>query len=192
MKTKLPAVCDSQGRPLNVFVSAGQVSDDIGATAYLNSPPNVDWLLGDRRHDADWFRDSLNDKGIRLCIPSGKQRNKPVKYDKRRCKRRNRIEILFGRLKDWHRMATRDDRGPKVFLSAIALAAIALSLLSVAIALNSPGKFSGSMYAWFCGLTIVFGTGQSVVAWRRGSHGGHNHLCSDPKDHRLGMASLST
>ncbi|WP_375261750.1 transposase [Palleronia sp.] len=35
----------------------------------------------------------------------------------------NRIEIMFGRLKDWRRVATRYDRSPKVFLSAIALAA---------------------------------------------------------------------
>lgn len=47
-------------------------------------------------------------------------------YDKRRYKRRNRIEIMFGRLKDWRRVATRYDRCPKVFLSAIALAALVI------------------------------------------------------------------
>jgi len=46
-----------------------------------------------------------------------------VKYDKRRYKRRNRIERMFGRLKDWRRVATRYDRSPTVFLSAITLAA---------------------------------------------------------------------
>ncbi|MEY8832014.1 transposase, partial [Phaeobacter italicus] len=50
----------------------------------------------------------------------------PVKYDKRRYKRRNRIEIMFGRLKDWRRVATRYDRCPKVFLSAIALAVLVI------------------------------------------------------------------
>lgn len=30
--------------------------------------------------------------------------------------------LMFGRLKDWHRIATRYDRCPKVFLSAIVLA----------------------------------------------------------------------
>jgi transposase len=35
----------------------------------------------------------------------------------------NLIEIMFGRLKDWRRIATRYDRCPKVFLSAIARAA---------------------------------------------------------------------
>ncbi len=33
---------------------------------------------------------------------------------------------MFGRLKDWRRVATRYDRCPKVFLSAIALAATVL------------------------------------------------------------------
>jgi transposase len=40
-----------------------------------------------------------------------------------RYRRRNRIKIMFGRLKDWRRIATRYDRCPKVFPSAIALAA---------------------------------------------------------------------
>ena len=44
-------------------------------------------------------------------------------YDKRRYKRSNRVEILFGRLKDGRRVATRYDRCPKGFPSAIALAA---------------------------------------------------------------------
>ena len=49
-----------------------------------------------------------------------------MKYDKRRYKRRNLIENMFGRLKDWRRLATRYDRRPKVFLSAIVLAAIVI------------------------------------------------------------------
>jgi len=123
MNTKLHAICDSKGRPLNLFVTAGQVSDYIGARALLGNLPDVEWLLGDRGYDADWFRDALKDRGIRPCIPGRKQRNATIKYDKRRYKRRNRIEIMFGRLKDWRRVATRYDRCPKVFLSAIALAA---------------------------------------------------------------------
>jgi transposase len=126
INTKLHAICDSRGRPLDLFVTAGQVSDYIGARALLSTLPDVDWLLGDRGYDADWFREAWKDKGIRACIPGRKQRKKQVKYDKRRHKRRNRIEIMFGRLKDWRRVATRYDRCPKVFLSAIALAALVI------------------------------------------------------------------
>ena len=101
-------------------------SDYVGARALLSGLPKVKWLLGDRGYDADWFREALQDKGIRACIPGRKKRKTPVKYDKRRYKRRNRIEIMFGRLKDWRRVATRYDRCPKVFLSAIALAALVI------------------------------------------------------------------
>lgn len=52
---------NDEWRPLNLFVSAGQVSDDIGARALLSSLPKVDWLLGDRGYDADWFREALKD-----------------------------------------------------------------------------------------------------------------------------------
>jgi transposase len=98
-------------------------SDYTGAAALLSSLPEADWLLADRGYDADWYREALQDKGIKACIPGRKQRKAPVKFDRRRYKRRNRIEIMFGRLKDWRRVATRYDRCPKVFLSAVALAA---------------------------------------------------------------------
>ena len=93
----------------------------------MASLPAADWLLGDWGYDADWVRESLVDKGIKPCIPGRTLRAQPVKYDKRRYKRRNRIEIMLGRLKGWQRIATRHDRWPKVFLSAIALAATSCS-----------------------------------------------------------------
>lgn len=123
MNTKLHAVTDAKGRPIRFFMSAGQVSDYTGAAALLGSLPKADWLLADRGYDADWLREMLEDKGIKACIPGRKSRKKTVKYDKRRYKRRNRIEIMFGRRKDWRRVATRYDRSPKVFLSAATLAA---------------------------------------------------------------------
>ncbi|QQX91734.1 IS5 family transposase [Gluconobacter sphaericus] len=123
MNTKLHAVTDQNGRPLSFFMTAGQISDYTGAAALLDSLPAAQWMLGDRGYDADWFRDALEEKGIKPCIPGRKSRGKPVKYDKRKYKRRNRIEIMFGRLKDWRRVATRYDRCPNVFFSAVCLAA---------------------------------------------------------------------
>ena len=78
-------------------------------------------LLADRGYDADWFRDAVKDKGIKPCIPGRKARGKPIKHDNRRNKCRNWIEIMFGRLNDWRRVATRYDRCPKVFLFAAAV-----------------------------------------------------------------------
>ena len=123
MNTKLHAVADANGRPLSFFMTAGQVSDYTGAAAVLDDIPKARWLLGDRGYDADWFRDALQAKGIKPCIPGRKSHNEPVRYDKRRYRHRSRIEIMFGRLKDWRRVATRYDRCPTVFFSAVALAA---------------------------------------------------------------------
>ena len=123
MNTKLHAVTDTNGRPVRLFITAGQVSDYTGAAALMNGLPEAEWLLADRGYDADWFRETLVGKGTTPCIPGRKSRKKTVKYDKRRYKRRNRIERMFGRLKDWRRISTRYDRSPTVFLSAIALAA---------------------------------------------------------------------
>jgi transposase len=101
-------------------------SDKGVFVAILDGLLKADWLLVDRGCDADWFRDALEEKGITPCIPGRKYRTKPLKYDKRRYKSRNRIEIMFGRLKDWRRAAARYDRCPTVFLSAVALAATVL------------------------------------------------------------------
>ena len=122
MNTKLHAVTDARGRAIRFFMSAGQVSDYTGAAALLGRLPKADWLLADRGHDADWLR-RQGDKGLH---PGRLSRKKTVKYDKRRYKRRSRIEIMFGRLKDWRRVATRYDRCPETFFSAIALTATVL------------------------------------------------------------------
>ena len=104
-------------------MTAGQVNDYIGAVALLGSLPKAEWLLGDRGYDADWFRNALKNKSVMPCLPGRKSRGEPIKHEKRCYKRRNRIEIMFRRLKDWRRVAPRYDRCPEVFLSAIALAA---------------------------------------------------------------------
>lgn len=96
MNTKLHAVTDANGRPLSFFITAGQISDYTGAAALLDDLPKAQWMLADRGYDAEWFRDALEQKGIKPCIPGRKSRSMPVQYDKRRYKRRNRIEIMFG------------------------------------------------------------------------------------------------
>jgi len=80
-------------------------------------------MLGNRGYDADWFRDALEEKEMKPCVPGRKSRGKLIKYNKRKYKGRNRIEIMFGKLKDRRRVATRHDRCPTVFFSATCLAA---------------------------------------------------------------------
>jgi transposase len=52
----------------------------------------------------------LHDRGIAPCIPSTRSRKRPVPHDVTLYRQRHRIEIMFGRLKDWRRVAMRYDR----------------------------------------------------------------------------------
>lgn len=74
-------------------MTAGQVGNYTGAAALLDRLPAAKWLIADRGHDAGRFRDALQDKGIKPCIPGRKSCGKTIRYDRRRYRRRNRITI---------------------------------------------------------------------------------------------------
>lgn len=123
LNSKLHVLADAKGRPIRMFLSAGQTSDYIGARALLPSIPKATVLLGDRGYDAHWFRTALIELGISPCIPSRAGRKVPIQHDADLYRHRHKIENMFARLKDWRRIATRYDRCPILFLSACALAA---------------------------------------------------------------------
>ena len=56
MNIKLYAICDSEGRPRDRCVAAGQVSDYVGTCALLSGLTEVKWMLAGRGSDADWFK----------------------------------------------------------------------------------------------------------------------------------------
>jgi IS5 family transposase len=66
--------CARRGRKLGPVVTAGQVSDGIGARALLLSLPKIDRVLRDRGHGADWLRDALQDMRISATILRREQR----------------------------------------------------------------------------------------------------------------------
>jgi transposase len=80
-------------------------------------------LIADKGYDSHWFREALSVLEITPCIPRQTNRKAPVPYDAVLYKQRNRIERMFGRLKDWRRVATRYDRCAHAFMSAICIAA---------------------------------------------------------------------
>ena len=126
MNSKLHVVSDAKGRPIRMYLSAGQTSDYMGAAALLSSLPKATTLLADRGYDANWFRNALIDRGIQPCIPSRKNRLVQIPHDTVLYRQRHKIENMFARIKDWRRIATRYDRCADLFLSACALAAIVL------------------------------------------------------------------
>ncbi|MGL4494775.1 MAG: IS5 family transposase [Beijerinckiaceae bacterium] len=123
LNSKLHAVCDGKGRPLVMTLSEGQMSDYRSAALMLPALPKASELLGDRGYDAGWFRNALAQRGITPCIPSKANRKAPIAHDKSLYRQRHKVENMFGRLKDWRRIATRYDRCAQTFFSAICIAA---------------------------------------------------------------------
>jgi transposase len=107
-----------------MLLSEGQMSDHKGARLLLDALPTAKALLGDRGYDSNWFRAALAQKGIGACIPSSRSRKVEIPHDRLLYRQRHKIENMFGRLKDWRRIATRYDRCAHTFFSAICIAAV--------------------------------------------------------------------
>lgn len=84
-------------------------------------------LLADKAYDADSLRRWLAKAKIKAVIPSSAARKTPHPLDRKAYRRRNVIERLFCKLKNWRRIATRYDRLASNYLSAIALVAAVTS-----------------------------------------------------------------
>jgi transposase len=107
-----------------MLLTEGQASDHRGAALLLpHLPAGARDLIGDRGYDSARYRAGLTAHGITPCIPSTRSRKIPIPHDKTLYRQRHRIEIMFGRLKDWRRIAMRYDRCAHAFFSAITLAA---------------------------------------------------------------------
>ena len=106
-----------------MLLSQGQMSDYKGAAMMLPFLPKAKELLADKGYDADWLREVLSKRGTVACIPSRAKRKNPIPHDAVLYRQRHKIEIMFGRLKDWRRIATRYDRCAHTFFSAICIAA---------------------------------------------------------------------
>lgn len=113
-----------------MVLTEGQTSDYQGAALLLDALPKARELLADRGYDADWFRNALIEKGITPCIPPKKNRTIQIEYDKTLYKERHKVENMFGKLKDWRRIAMRYDRCAHTFFSAICIAATIIFYLN--------------------------------------------------------------
>jgi len=80
-------------------------------------------LLADKAYDTNKLRRQLADQGVEAVIPSIARRKPLIPYDPVAYRQRNLIERMFGRLKDFRRIATRYDKLARNFLASIALAA---------------------------------------------------------------------
>jgi transposase len=73
------------------------------------------------------MRKLLQKRRICFSLTRSRSRRTPYPLDRAAYKRRNVIERLFCKLKNWRRVATRYDRLARNYLSGLALAAIIIA-----------------------------------------------------------------
>lgn len=89
----------------------------------MHKLPKTKTVLAAPGHDADWFRKALQAQRIAPCIPPCANRKCHIRYDTKLYKKRHKIVNMFAQIKDWRRIAMRDDRCAHTFFSAICIAA---------------------------------------------------------------------
>lgn len=85
-------------------------------------------VLADKGYDSDTNRASVRRRGAEPCIPPRKNRTVPVGYDRHLDKERSAVELFFGRIKQYRRVATRYDKKAANFLGFVWVASTAIML----------------------------------------------------------------
>jgi transposase len=128
LTTKIHALTDANGLPLDLVLTAGQAADCPAAAHLLGRLRKGAILLADKAYDADWLRRSIESTGAAPNIPSKTNRRWKACFSKTLYRERNRIERFFNRIKHCRRIATRYEKHASNFLAMIKLAAVRLWL----------------------------------------------------------------
>jgi transposase len=123
LTTKIHALTDAHGLPLEFVLTPGQAGDCPVAAHLLGWLRRNTIVLADKAYDADWLRRRIEAAGAAPNIPAMVHRRwkpcfSPVLY-----RARNRIERFFNRIKHFRRLATRYEKHAANFLAMLKLAA---------------------------------------------------------------------
>jgi len=126
--------CDGKGLPITVEVTPGQTHEATMLEALLDGVSiggkpgrpreRFEVVSGDKGYDGEPSREVIRSRGSQPLIPSRKRSDgsypeRAEGFDKKQYKRRNVVERLIGRLKEYRRIATRYDKLAESFKAFI-------------------------------------------------------------------------
>ena len=127
LTTKIHALVDALGNPVELMLTPGQAHDLTCAKPLIESV-DPDALIGDKAFDADWFIDALSERRITPVISSMPDRSINRACDFALYCERNLVERFFNKLKHFRAIATRYDKLARNFLAGVHLAAAIILL----------------------------------------------------------------
>jgi transposase len=122
LSSKIHALVDTQGSPMDFKVTQGQAHEMTQAEALLTGRASA-YVLADKGYDSDAFRATVLSAGAVPVIPGRSSRKVLPDYDKERYKHRNLVERFFNKIKQFRRIATRYEKTLASFMSMIYLGA---------------------------------------------------------------------
>ncbi|MGE9295768.1 MAG: IS5 family transposase [Puniceicoccales bacterium] len=127
LTTKVHMLCDALGRPLKIKLTGGNRNDCTQAQTLLEGQQAKGVIAG-KDYDSDTIRTFITKARMIAVIPTRRNRKIQIPHDKKRYKERNRIERLFGKLKQNRRIATSFDSNDENYVAFIYLARFILWL----------------------------------------------------------------
>lgn len=85
-------------------------------------------VLADKGYDSEANREAIRGQGATPCIPPRRNRTEAIDYDRHLYRERSVVEIFFGRIKQYRRVATRYDKKARNYLGFVWVASIAIML----------------------------------------------------------------
>ncbi len=128
LTTKIHALVDAEGLPINLKLTEGQAHDGRSADDMLETVKEGMILLGDRAYDSDRLRETLKDRGAWANVKPMKHRVSPPAFSTFLYRYRNLVERFFNKLKHYRAVATRYDKMPENYLASVKLASIRIWL----------------------------------------------------------------
>jgi len=122
LTSKIHAIVDALGNPVDFVITGGQVAD-VTQAAVLLEGKRATWLVGDKGYDSDLFIQHARERGMAAVIPPRSNRKTLREYDKHLYKDRNLIERFFNKVKHFRRIATRYEKTAVSYLAMVHLAA---------------------------------------------------------------------
>ena len=124
LTTKIHALVDAEGLPIDLKLTEGQAHDGCSACDMLEALAEGQILLADRAYDSDALRQNLAERGAWANIkPMPNRRNLPA-FSSYLYRYRNLVERFFNKIKHYRAVATRYDKRADNFLAGVKLASI--------------------------------------------------------------------
>src|SRR5665647_3802194 len=127
LTTKIHALVDALGNPVELMLTPGQ-AHDLTCAEPLIEAADPGALLADKAYDADTLIDTLTQRKITPVIPPKANRKVQRACDYALYCERNLVERFFNKLKHFRAIATRYDKLARNFLAGVQLASAMILL----------------------------------------------------------------